>query len=62
MISEQDQLRDAYFSETINTSYKDKCWIVSNSSLELSDSQKTTVQKQRYGRANLGPFASYLFV
>lgn len=63
MITVQDQLRDAYLPEIIYyTSYKDKCRVISSSSLKVSDSQKTIVQKQRYGRANLGPLGSYLFV
>lgn len=63
MITVQDQLRDTYLSEVIYyTSYKDECGIIGSSSLELSDSQKIPVQKQRYSRANLGPLGSYLFV
>lgn len=34
------------------TSYKDKGGIISSSSVEMSDSHKILVQKQRYGRAN----------
>lgn len=63
MITVQDQLRDAYLSQIIYyTLYKDTCRVISSGSLKVSDSQKTIVRKQRYGRANLGPVGSYLFV